>query len=110
MGVRHLMMKNFGGEKPARNALRSLSVLARRLRAQKDAASNQEQILKSAYGFANSHALYWIPLKADARILVQGENLLSEGEARQLMHALGRSTELNAPAPLFFNRVAMTRW
>lgn len=92
------------------NALLSLNSLARRLRAQKDAISNQEQILKSAYGFASAHALYWIPSRAEASLLVHGENLLSESEARQLAHALGKCPELKAPAPLFFNRVAMTNW
>jgi HD-GYP domain-containing protein (c-di-GMP phosphodiesterase class II) len=92
------------------NALLSLNSLARRLRVQKDAVSNQEQILKTAYGFAASQALYWIPARVEACVLVQGENLLSETEARQLGHALGKSPQLKAPAPLFLNRVPTTKW
>lgn len=92
------------------NALLSLNSLARQLRTQKDAVSNQEQILKAAFRFAGSAALYWMPARTETGILVEGEHLLSESEARQLTHALGRCPELKAPAPLFFNRVAMTKW
>src|SRR5436190_17441731 len=52
------------------NALLSLNSLARQLRTQKDVTSNQEQILKAAYRYADSHSLYWIPIRAEASILV----------------------------------------
>ncbi len=92
------------------DALMTLNSLARRLRAPKGQSSNQEQILKAAFAFANAHALYWIPERLDTPILIEGENPISDGEARQLAHALGQCRELKAPAPLFFNRVAMTSW
>ncbi len=92
------------------DALMTLNSLARQLRAPKGQSSNQEQILKAAFGFANAHALYWIPERPELPSLIEGENLITDVEARQLAHALGQCPELKAPAPLFFNRVAMTSW
>jgi HD-GYP domain-containing protein (c-di-GMP phosphodiesterase class II) len=92
------------------DALMTLNTLARRLRAHKGPKGNHEQILKAAFGFASSEALYWIPVRAEAPVLIEGATLISDPEARQLAHALGRCPELKAPAPLFFNRVVMTKW
>jgi HD-GYP domain-containing protein (c-di-GMP phosphodiesterase class II) len=92
------------------DALITLNTLARRLRSHKGPEGNHEQILKAAFGFASSQALYWVPVRAELPVLIEGESLITDAEARQLVHALNRCPELKAPAPLFFNRVAMTKW
>ena len=91
-------------------ALRSLNSVADRLRARTGHSNHHEQILQSAFSFSNAQSLYWIPIRANSPVLVEGASLIKDGEARQLSHALGRCPELRAPAPLFFNRVQLTTW
>lgn len=91
-------------------ALMSLSNLARRLRAHKGSKGSQQQILKAAYGLAQVESILWVPLQPDVPHMMEGNDLLAPEEVKQLGHALATSPQLKAPAPLFFNRVAMASW
>ncbi len=94
------------------DALMTLNTLARRLRAHKGPEGNHEQILKAAFGFASAQSLYWVPVRAESPVLIEGEQLVSRDRVQGNWCTCVRPLPgvRKPPAPLFFNRVGMTKW
>ncbi len=67
--------------------------LLRHLRIHRDMSANLAQILKAALPFVGAQTLIWVPQKLDA-VLMCGEPVLSEDDARDLAKALRKSTDL----------------
>jgi HD-GYP domain-containing protein (c-di-GMP phosphodiesterase class II) len=87
-----------------------LEQLMRVQKTHKDPVKNRRRVLRSAADLVATQSLVYVPTKADERVVIQGDELLSPWDCGQLASCLFKSLDWEEAGYLILNDLATGSW